>query len=187
MSRDLFLSGAGLGGIVLITRLPAPAGFRFTLSLLVLGVMVLTFLRQLDLRLGHLLPKEFTAALLFAMGCSSSTRFLAMPETIADPLLECGLLTLLFACNLHGISCREKNSFRGHAPLVLGTLVVTLSVLWLIEGGLLEHELRPLAHAALGALVLHSVAHRIGQRLSADAYRVLADLALILPVPLAWL
>lgn len=187
VSRDLFLSGAGLGGIVLITRLPAPAGFRFTLSLLVLGVMVLTFLRQLDLRLGHLLPKEFTAALLFAMGCSSSTRFLAMPETITEPLLEGGLLALLFACNLHGISGREKNSFRGHAPLVLGTLVVTLSVLWLIEGGLLEHELRPLAHAALGAIVLHSVAHRIGQRLSADAYRVLADLALILPVPLAWL
>lgn len=187
VSRDLFISGAGLGAIVLITRMPAPAGFRFTLCLLVLGVMVLAFLRQLDLRLGHLLPKEFTAALLFAMGCSTSTRFLTMPETITEPLLEGGLLALLFACNLHGISCHEKSSFRGHVPLVLGTLVFTLSILWMIEGGLLEHALRPLAHAALGAIVLHSVAHRIGRRLSADAYRVLADLALILPVPLAWL
>jgi hypothetical protein len=37
VSRDVFISCAGLGGIMLISRMPLPAGYRFTLSLLVLG------------------------------------------------------------------------------------------------------------------------------------------------------
>jgi hypothetical protein len=80
---------------LLISCMPASPGFRFTLSLLVLAVMVLSFLRQLDIRLGHLLPKEMTAALLFALGVTTSTRFFGMPETLLDPVLECGLLALL--------------------------------------------------------------------------------------------
>lgn len=186
VSRDVFLCAAGLGGILLISRMPLPAGYRFVLSLILLGAMVLSFLRQIDIRLGQWLPKEFTAALLFALGCSTSTRFLTMPETILEPVLESLLLAALFACNLHGISAHEKNTVRGHAPLVLGALIFTLVVRWLVEGGLLEHSLRGPSQAVLGALVLHSLVHRAGKRLSTDAYRVLADLALILPLPLAW-
>ncbi len=189
VSRDFFISCAGLGGILLISHMPMPAGYRFTLCLLVLGVMVLSFLRQLDIRMGQALPKEMTAALLFAMGCTTSTRFLAMPETILEPLLESLLLTLIFACNLHGISCREAGgpNDRKHPPLVLSALIFTLAVLWLIEFGLLEHALRGPAYACLGAVVLHVLLYRSRQRFSTDAYRVLADLALILPLPLAWL
>jgi hypothetical protein len=187
VSRDVFLCAAGLGGILLISRMPLPAGYRFALSLILLVAMVLSFLRQIDIRLGQWLPKEYTAALLFALGCSTSTRFLAMPETILEPVLESLLLAALFACNLHGISTHEKNSKRSHAPLVLGALVFTLAVRWLVEGGLLENSLRGPSQAVLGALVLHAVVQRAGKGLSTDAYRVLADLALILPLPLAWL
>ncbi len=187
ISRDVFIAIAGLGGIMLISHMPLPAGFRFTLSLLVLSVMVLSFLRQLDIRLGQLLPKEMTAALLFAMGCTTSTRFLSMPETIYEPILEALLLALLFACNLHGISTRERNNTAGHTALVVGTLLFTLAVLWLIEFGVLEHVLRGPAQAVLGALVLHTLAQRAGKHVSVDAHRVLVDLALILPLPLAWL
>lgn len=186
-SRDFLISCAGLGGIMLITHTPAPAGFRLTLCLLVLVVMVLSFLRQLDLRLGHLLRKEFIAALLFAMGCTTSARFLAMPENILEPVLECLLLALLFACNLHGIACREKNDDRNHPPLVIAALLFALSLLWLIEFGVLEHALRGPAYATLGTIVLHSLVYRFGKRVSVDAHRVLADLALMVPLPLAWL
>jgi hypothetical protein len=188
-SRDFLISCAGLGGIMLITHTPAPAGFRLTLCLLVLAVMVLSFLRQLDIRMGHLLPKEMTAALLFAMGCTTSTRFLAMPENILEPVLECLLLALLFACNLHGISCREQNADAGHKhpPLVIGTLVFMLALLWMTEFGVVEHALRGPVQAALGAIVLHSLAYRAGKHVSLEAHRVLSDLALIVPLPLAWL
>lgn len=188
ISRDIFTSLAGLGGIMLITRMPMLAGYRFTLCLIVVAVMALAFLRQMEIRMGDMLPKEMTAALLFAMGCTTSTRFLSMPESLLEPILECLLLALLFACNLHGISCRENEaSGRNHPPLVLATLTFTLGVLWLIEFGLLEHVLQGPARVALAALVLHSLVHGARQRISADAYRVLADLALILPLPLAWL
>ncbi len=189
LTRDVFISCAGLGGIMLISRMPITSGSKFTLSLFVLGVMALSFLRQLDIRMGNVLPKEMTAALLFAMGCTTSTRFFAMPETISEPVLECVLLTLLFACNLHGITCREAGlqDDRKHSWLVLGTLFFTLAVLGGIELGTLEHTLQGPARAALGAVVLHSVVQGVRRRFSADAYRVLADLSLIMPLPLVWL
>lgn len=188
VSRDVFVSCAGLGGIILISRMPTPAGYRLTLSLLVLAVMVLSFLRQLDLRMGQVLPKEITAALLFAMGCTTSTRFLAMPETILEPILESLLLALLFACNLHGISCHEQAADRKnrHPQLVFGTLIFCLAVFGFARSGVLENSLRGPALAAFGAAALHSMVHLFRRRLSIDAYRVLADLVLILPLPLVW-
>lgn len=188
-SRDFLISCAGLGGIMLITHMPAPSGFRLTLCLLVLAVMVLSFLRQLDLRLGHLLPKEFAAALLFAMGCTTSIRFLAMPENVLDPVLECLLLAAVFACNLHGIATREKAAANpaGHAALVIGSLLFALSLLRYSDSGVLEHALRGPALAAAAAIVLHALVHAFSRRVSAEAHRVLADLALIVPLPLAWL
>jgi hypothetical protein len=189
VTRDVFVSCAGLGGIMLISRMPISSGTKFTLSLFVLGVMALSFLRQLDIRMGNVLPKEMTAALLFAMGCTTSSRFFAMPENIKEPVTECVLLTLLFACNLHGISCREAGlqDDRKHTRLMLGTLLFTLAVLWGIEMDMLQHTLQGPARAALGAVVLHSVVQGLRRRFSVDAYRVLADLALIVPLPLAWL
>lgn len=153
--RDFFIACAGLGGILLISRMPPPAGYRFVLSLILLGAMALSLLRQIDIRLGRWLPEEFTAALIFALGCGTSTRFLGMPETIRDPVLECLLLTMLLACHLHGITGREKNTDRGHAPLMFGAAVFALAVRWLAEGGVLEHALRGPAQAVLGALALH--------------------------------
>ncbi len=188
VSRDVFISCAGLGGIMLVSRMPMTSGTKLVLSVLVLGVMILSFLRQMDVRMGTVLPKEMAGALLFAMGCTTGTRFLAMPETVAEPVLECVLLALLFACNLHGISRREegvKDDPR-HVLLVVGTLLFTLGVLWCIELGRLEHALLGPARAALGVVVLHSVVHGLRRHYSADAYRVLADLALILPLPLVW-
>jgi hypothetical protein len=189
VSRDVFISCAGLGGIMLVSRMPIGSGSKFTLSLIVLGVMVLSFLRQMDVRMGSVLPKEMTAALLFAMGCTTSTRFLAMPETVIEPVLECVLLALLFGCNLHGITCREAGvqDERKHTRLVLGTLVFTVGVLGGIELGTLEHVLRTPARAVLGGVVLLGLLHVSRRRFSADAYRVLADLAIILPLRLVWL
>lgn len=187
VSRDLLIMGSGLGAVLLISRLPASSGFRFTLSLMVLGVMGLSFLRQLDIRLGHFLPKESTAALLFALGCTTSTRFFAMPDNLLQPLVECLLLALLFACNLHGIAAHERNEKGRHAVLVIATLLFTLVTLWLVHRGVLANTLVAPSHVVLGALGLHVLVQSVGKRLSTELHHALADLALILPLPLAWL
>ncbi len=188
MTRDLLISCAGLGGIFLISHLPAPPGFRLTLSVCVLAVMVISFLRQIGAQISRLLPREIAAALLFALGCSTGTRFFAMPETISEPLLECLLLASPFACGLHGIAClKQGQPRRRHFMLVLIALLLTLGVLWLDGAGGTGHNLRTQAHVVLGALVLHLGIWRVGGHLAIDAHRVLAILALILPLPLAWL
>ncbi len=71
--------------------------------------------------------------------------------------------------------------------MVLGTLIFTLGVLWLSEFGRLQHVLLGPAGATLGAVVLHALVHGARRRLSVDAYRVLADLALVLPLLIVWL
>ncbi|HEY1051992.1 MAG TPA: hypothetical protein VGE39_19615 [Prosthecobacter sp.] len=186
-SRDLLVMCAGLGAVLLISRLPASTGFRFVLSVMVLVVMVLSFLRQLDIRLGHFLPKEMNAALLFALGCTTSTRFFAMPDNLLQPVAECLLLALLFACNLHGISARERKNHGSHGLLVGGTLGFTLLILWMTHNGLLEQSLRGPAWVALVALPLHAAVQLAGRRVSNEAHHVLSDLALIVALPLAWL
>lgn len=187
--RDVFVCCAGLGGIMLVSRMPLPSGSRLVLSLFVLGVMLLSFLRQLDVRMGHVLPKELTAALLFAMGCTTSTRFFAMPETILEPVLECVLLAMLFACNLQLISRHEAGLKEDpkNPLLVLGTLVFISVVLQSEHAGALGHAVLFPARAALGGLLLLGVVHAVRRRVSSEAYRVLADLALILPLVAAWL
>lgn len=185
--RDLLVACAGVGAVVLISRLPAPPGFRLAASFLVLGMMALSLLRQLDLRLGHMLPKEFAAALLFAMGCTTSSRFFAMPDTLLDPLAECLLLAALFACNLHGISRQERSEGTRHAVLVALVLAVTVGTVQMVRLGLLEPALLGPARVALGALGLHAIVRLFGRRLSPEAYHVLTDVALILPLPLAWM
>jgi hypothetical protein len=169
-----------------MTGEPLEPGYRFSLSLMLLFIMALSFLRHFEIRL-HVIPKETAAALLFALGCTTATRFLSMPERWIEPVLECGLLALIFACNLHGISLRERGAAGArHAALVLCTLVFTLALLWMIHSGAIEGALRGPAQAALGVTVLHALLHRWRDRLSVDAYRVLADLVLVLPLPLVW-
>lgn len=186
-SRDLLIMCAGLGAVLLISRLPASHGFRFVLSAIVLVVMVLSFLRQLDIRLGHFLPKEMNAALLFALGCTTSVRFFAMPDNLLEPVAECLLLALLFACNLHGIASRERKHGGSHGLLVGGTLGFALLVLWMIRQGLLGHSLLGPVSVALVALPLHAVVQVAGRRLSNEAHHVLSDLVLLVPLPLGWL
>lgn len=186
-SRDLLIMCAGLGAVLLISRLPASHGFRFVLSAMVLVVMVLSFLRQLDIRRGHFLPKEMNAALLFALGCTTSTRFFAMPDNLLEPVAECLLLALLFACNLHGIAARERKHSGSHGLLVGGTLGCALLILWMIHHGVVGHSLLGPVCVTLVALPLHAAVQMAGRRFSNEAHHALSDLVLVLPLPLAWL
>ncbi len=192
--QDCLLCSAGLGAIILITRMELPSGFRLTLSIIVLSVMVLTVLRQINAKLVALLPKEHAAALLFALGCTASIRFLSMPENWAEPMLECAILALLFLANLRSISCQEhagaENSashVAANTAMLTGNLLVLSGILFMIHRGSFDAALAGPATASLVGTALLAVLHRFRTHFSIESHRALADLATIAPLPLIWL
>jgi hypothetical protein len=141
-----------------------------------------------------LMPRQHAAALLFALGCTASIRFFSMPETWADPLLECAVLTLLFLSNLSALAAKEEEAagkpahwHAAHPTLLGGNVLVMAGILYYIQKGSFDAVLMPPATAALTGHALMCVLHRIRGKLSVEQHRVLADLAMVLPLPVLWL
>ncbi len=174
VSRDVFLCGAALGGILLISRMPLPVEYRLMLSLILLGAIALSFLRQIGLRLLHWPSRDSTAALIFALGCTTSTRFLGMSEHLLEPTLECLLLMMVFACH-----CRAASG-RTHVLLAAATLSLSATLLVLISSGTLDSSLRSTVFAALGVVCLQALLRLSMTQATAETQRALAGLALML-------
>jgi hypothetical protein len=162
------------------------------------GVLVITVLYFLVfvLRIAPpLLPKTHAAGLIFAVGCTSSIRFLDMPETQTGPLLECLVLAFLIISNLTALVAREEESdpaqprrWRVLHPALLGChILIVAVVLLMVNLGALESVLAVPVTAVLVGLALLAVLHRFRQSFSLESHRALADLAVIAPLPLLWL
>jgi hypothetical protein len=141
-----------------------------------------------------LMPRPHAAALLFALGCTASIRFFSMPETWADPMLECAVLTLLFLANLSALAAKEEEAagksahwHAAHPTLLGGNVLVMVAVLYFIQKGTFDAVLLAPATAALVGLALMTILHRFRGKLSVEQHRVLADLAMILPLPVVWM
>lgn len=141
-----------------------------------------------------LMPRPHAAALLFALGCTASIRFFSMPETWADPMLECAVLTLLFLANLSALAAKEEEAVgkpahwhAAHPTLLGGNVLVMVAVLYFIQKGTFDAVLLAPATAALVGLALMTILHRFRGKLSVEQHRVLADLAMILPLPVVWM
>lgn len=141
-----------------------------------------------------LMPRPHAAALLFALGCTASIRFFSMPETWADPLLECAVLTLLFLANLSALAAKEEEDagkpahwHAAHPTLLGGNILVMVAVLYYIQKGSFDAVLLPPAIAVLFGLGLMTILHRFRGKLSVEQHRVLADLAMVLPLPVVWM
>lgn len=140
-----------------------------------------------------LMPKPHAASLIFALGCTASIRFFAMPDTWADPILECAVLALLVLANLASIAAREEEAqdkpgrWSVALPMMLtGNLLVVALLLFYIQKGTFDAAMLSPTTAVLVSLALLTVLRRFRTRLSVDAHHVLADLAVIAPLPLAW-
>ncbi len=180
-----------LGGLMLLLLLWNALSLRPALALA--GNVVVVSLGLLGLRtdlldrLQNLLRKETAAGVLFALGCTAPERFLNPGD--ASVWLEMLVLSFLFTANLGVIVQIEEPPDRRRSQVAhLGlALLLTLGLGIVDLGG----EIRPpfkLALLAGTGQVLHLLLWRFGQRLEADAFRVLADLALLLPlVALPWL
>lgn len=175
VSRDVFLSGASLGGILLISRMPLPVEHRLMLSLILLGAIAMSFLRQMGIRLVRWPSREFATALIFALGCTTSTHFLGMSERLIEPVMECLLLTLVFTCHLRTVSRRA------HFLLATFTVSLAITLTMLTSTGALDLSLCGTAHAALGVVLLQALLRLTVRHVIAEVWYALASLTLLLP------
>ncbi len=173
---------AGLFVLLLaVHALPFDRGFQIVATALAFGLFFLVWKTTLLDRLRGLMRKEAAAGLLFALGCTAHARF-QQPAGLL-PWLEMLLLALLFTANLSLILQIEAPppQRRGQWPNLVLALLLALGLGFSGFAG----DSRPLASLALlvvAGLLLMGLLWRFGQRLEADAFRVFADLALLLPL-----
>lgn len=193
----LFMALAGLFSIIILSSLPVPAALRGVASVLILMGMWAAFLRHLRGPLGTARAKAPVGALLIALGCSAGVWFFASDGGVFASWAELLLLWTVFYCNLAAISAREGETpppkaemFRSGVswvrsrffplPLVLALVVVGVRVLIPLPAG--TARLCIVVLASIGLMSLLWLARR---RLSEDAFRVMADICLLLPAVLA--
>ncbi len=109
-------------------------------------------------------------------------------------MLECVILALVFLANLRGIACQEAAAANpdspcaaAHTALLTGNILTLAVILFMIQRGSYDAALAGPATASLVGVALLAVLHRMRARVSPEAYRVLADVAVIAPLWLVWL
>ena len=182
----------GLGSVVLVLELPIGAGVKMQLALVGLLVMTFGFFRRHRAGPSGGFPKEILGSLLFALGCSLGVQFFTMGEGFVMLTADTMLIWGLFAMNLIGISCVEHEAGGGDAETVpmlwprvgraypyLLVAFIGLSIQWIAKSQ--PATSAEFAFPVAGGLVLMGVLWSIRSRLSPLMYRVLVDLALVIP------
>ena len=201
--HGFLVGGAMLAGVVLVMPLPIPPAMKLGMTVVLCGTMSFAAMGKLDSRWRAFLPKEVAAAILIALGCSVGVHFWAADS---HPVFctEVNLLATLCLLNLLSIASSE-NIARLHADpesLLHSRPALTFALPWLasaiIVGSLLIAYNTIRTHQAPGLVALAVVVataslllgclHRYADRLSPELYHLLADVAMVLPLPiLFWL
>jgi hypothetical protein len=166
-----------LGTMLLAHTLPFTPGFQLLMSAISVGILALLMFRSLHRRLVTALSKDVVGGLLFALGCTAWTRFSLEGGEALSGSIELMLLGVLFISNLTGISSRESQG----RWLGLGFGAVA-GVLLLVLMGRVSESLGVLAVSIAGGLILLGLLSRKRETMSVDAYRLWADLAVLVPV-----
>ena len=199
----LFMLLATLFGLVLIAGLPMPDPIKVLMSGTLVGVMLIAARRRFDSRWRSILPKEVPAALLIALGCAAGVHFWS-PEDHSLVCIEVKLMCCLFLINLLGIASSEHMA-KLHAdpasllqmqPALIGnhfwlvTAVIGWSG-WVALTAILGRQAPGIAATAVVVAIgaaLHGALHLFVRRLRPELYHLLADVTLIIPLPvLFWL
>lgn len=194
---------AGLGTLIVLAGLPVSKNLKLVLSLAVLLIMAarLPGGHRADHR--SIVPKELFASLLFALGCSAAVHFFVADDGVLILGVETMLMWGLFFLNMTGIACVEDGRAGDDDPAaavkrwpgirsayagLLGALFLgALAAAILAAANLLPASTRLLATAVAAGAVLLGLLWRWRERVSPQAYRVLADTATAVPACLAWL
>lgn len=189
---------AVVAGLALIEVWQAPPVVRGIATVALLALVVTTLRGRSDQGLRQFVPKEVIASLLFALGCSAGVHFWTPGE---HGLLceETRLMWALFAVNMASIVRAEHLTglpadpnavsaihaqWREASPWLCGGLVA-LSTVWSFTAT--NPGLRNTALVVALCAALLGVLHLYSRRIRSELFHVLADAALLLPLPLIWL
>ncbi len=167
-----------------INALPLSLSVRVTISLLIAtGTIILISLRWHE-NLENYFRKELAAGLLFAFGCTTWTRFHTLGSEGPENWVQLILLGLLFISNLATINAREVGSEenRSRAQSTLrGSIALCLLALLAIPLDYLPASLLPQGLAIGAGLIGTEIVWQNRHRLSPEAFRVWADIAVAAP------
>ncbi len=197
--HTVLVGTAILFGLALIIGLPLPVPAKMVMCIILSGVLALAALGRLDPRWHSLLPKEVIAAILIALGCSTGVHFWV---TDNHPVIcmEVWLISSLFLLNLLGISASEhqaklhadpESMLRTRPSLITGHLwlvgILLAISLWVAGRNISAHHAPGVAATAIAVAcssLLGGVLHLFVRQMRPEPYHLLADTALVLPLPL---
>ncbi len=191
-THRLLMILALLIGQVLILGLALDNSFKLVLSCTLMAVILVATLGRFDPRWSFLLPKELFAAFLLALGCVIGVHFWVQEEHFFL-CVETVLVTGLFLLNLVSIVSSERLAGaqaglarRRYSHLWLGGLLLGAAS-WTAFDTLHHHGAPGVVAAAVVVAVsalLHLGLHGFAHRLRPELFHVLADLMLVVPLPL---
>lgn len=172
----------GLAALAFIINAPLRTNFKISLVGLILSIIVILSLRQYQEKLRSAMSKDMMGGFLFALGCTAWSRFIRNGSDPVGGFVEFGLLSCLFVSNLTGISTRTIH----HRWMAAG-LGAAVGAVALVQRGSLANSMSLLAIACIVGFLLLLILDRYRASLSENAYRVLADVAVLVPVAGIWM
>lgn len=180
--HQLLLPLTSLPALFMTHYWPLSPAFQLLATTLILMLLVMNFFSHLRQQMSSVTVKDVMGGILFALGCTAWTRFSqASGEGLASTL-ELLLLGCLFIGNLTGLSSREVQG--RWLALGLGSVV---GVMALFMTQLLPHSLWIVAEASGIGLLLMLLLMAKRHSMSAEAYRVWIDLAVLAPAFHLWI
>jgi hypothetical protein len=194
--RTVLFIVAAVAGLSVIGLMPLPGTIRLILSGALIAAVISAIRSTPDEKIQSWVPKEFIASLLIALGCSAGVHFWT-PHEHGMLCPEVKLLWGLVLLNLVSIHwCEQARgehgeahgpSLAGHRPWLQIALIAGLIVLgadaWFSTQNL---GVGVTALVASISALLTGLLHLWARRVSTELFHVLADAALLVPLPLLW-
>ncbi len=181
-SHALWVPLTGILTLVMTHSWPLPPGFQLLITCVILMLLLLNLFQRLRQQMSSMIVKDVLGGMLFALGCTAWTRFAQASGHGLDSTLELWLLGCLFVGNLTGLSSRKSQTHW----LALGFGSAVGAVL-LVMTQQASSALGLVAEACSIGLLLLLLLIPKRQSLSADTYRVCADLAVLAPALYLWI
>lgn len=196
--RAIYLAGNFIvcaTGIALLWWLPLPRNFQFGVSAGLLGMFAVALNPRWH-GAFRIVPKELICGYLFALGCSLTVSFHTMDFNAGPLSPDVMLMAVLFALNCVAIACYERETDAATDPNSISqtwpgivrmypALLVTFGVFaaLIVPRGIHPEMMFLTAAVALSTALLAAL-HVFARRLTPELSRVLADVAVALPIVL---
>lgn len=193
--RTALFSVAGIAGLAVVNLMPLPPMIRNALAGALVFAVLSAIRSQPQERARSALPKEIAASLLFALGCSAGVHFWTPPEhsTLCPEVTMLWGLVLLNLMSIqwseaargeHGEKTQASPNAMPWAAWFVAMAVVTFSAqAWLTS---VDPGERATALVAVCSAIAQGILLTVARRLRPELFHFLADVAVVMPLPLLW-